>query len=233
MSTSLNLLQRQAETLELAASHWKANRKTKATKQALTVALAREAGADGATVALEVGKRLGWPVYDHQLLERIAQEMGLRTQLLESVDERIKSWPLECMEGFVGSESVSEMAYIRQLMQTIYSLGAHGDCVIVGRGAAQFLPPKTTLRVRLVRAVEDRIAAISRRLQLPKEKAAKWVADTDRQRQRFVKDHFLKDPTDPHNYDLILNTSRWSTADCADLILQGLKNLALSSSAEK
>ena|SRR5438132_6144153 len=122
------------------------------------------------------------------------------------------------------------MSYVRHLTQTLLSLATHGDCVIVGRGAGHILPHETTLRVRLVASWDDRIAAVSRRLGLTKEQAATWVADTDRQRETFVKDHFLKDPTDPHHYDLILNTSTWSVGDCADFILNGLRNLEIRQS---
>ena len=88
MSTPANILQREVETLQLAERHWeaKARRQPGATEKAFTIALAREAGASATQVAGEVAKRLNWPVYDQLLLERIAQEMGLRTQLLESVD---------------------------------------------------------------------------------------------------------------------------------------------------
>jgi cytidylate kinase len=226
MSTHANLLQREADTLKMAERHWEAKTRFQGleTEKAFAIALAREAGASGALVAGEIGKRLNWPVYDQLLLERIAQEMGLRTQLLESVDERRKSWLLEVVEGFA-SAGVSELSYVRHLIQTILSLGVHGDCVIVGRGAAHILPRETTLCVRLVANLDDRIAAVGRRLSLTKDKAAKWVADTDRQRQDFIKDHFLKDPADPHHYDLILNVSTWSTSDCADLVLHGLRDL--------
>jgi cytidylate kinase len=226
MTAPTSLLQREVEALQTAERHWeaKAHRERPETEKAFTIALAREAGASGTLVAAELGKRLNWPVYDQLLLERIAREMGLRTQLLESVDEKRKSWLLEVVEGFA-SAGVSELAYVRHLIQTILSLGAHGDCVIVGRGAAHILPKETTLRVRLVGSLDDRIAAIGRRLTLTKEQAARWVADTDRQRQTFVKDHFLKDPGDPRNYDLVLNTSTWSVNDCADLILHGLRDL--------
>ncbi len=227
------LLERQAETLALAERLWEANRIKTAPEKTYTIALAREAGVSGTTVADEVAKRLGWPVYDKELLQRIAEEMGLRTQLLESVDEKRKSWLQECLEGFVAAGGVSEMSYVQHLTQTILSLGANGKCVIVGRGAAHILPRETTLRVRLVGDLPDRIVTVSRRINITKEKAATWIANTDRERQTFVKDHYLKDPTDPHNYDLILNTSCWSVADCSDLILQGLKNLTLSSSVEK
>jgi cytidylate kinase len=221
-----SLLQRQAEALEMAERHWesKAQRQGHAAKKAYTIALAREAGALGTSVATEVGKRLNWPVYDQLLLERIAHEMGLRTQLLESVDEKRKSWLLEVVEGFV-SAGVSELAYVRHLTQTLLSLAVHGECVIVGRGAAHVLPRETTLRIRLVADLNDRIAAVTRVRGLTKEQAAKWIADTDRQRQTFIKDHFLKDAADPHHYDLVLNTSTWSVDDCADLILHSLRDL--------
>ncbi len=34
------------------------------------IAVSRQVGARGATVARAVGARLGWPVYDHELLDR-------------------------------------------------------------------------------------------------------------------------------------------------------------------
>ena len=115
---------------------------------ALTITISREAGASGTSVAAEVGARLGWPVYDNALLEEIAREMHLRTRLLESVDERRMSWLLQVAESFSQDAPVSENAYVRHLVETILSLGSHGACVIVGRGAAHILPAATTLRVR-------------------------------------------------------------------------------------
>jgi hypothetical protein len=41
----------------------------------------------------------------------------------------------------------------------------------------------------------------------------------------FVQGHFFKDPTDPANYDLLLNTPRLSIAQSAELIVQTLRRL--------
>lgn len=210
-----------------AQQHWQTRRREAAgsSAPAFTVAVARDTGAPATGVAQEVGRRLGWQVYDHELLERIAAEHGLRVSLLESLDERRQSWMVECLEGFAQKAHVGESAYVRHLTQTILSLGAHGCCVIVGRGAAHLLPPETTLRVRLVQSLEDRVAAIMRQRGLSKHDAKRWVENAGRERIAFIKDHFLKDPTDPHNYDLLLNASRWSVMECADLILDGLGRL--------
>src|SRR5262249_41409867 len=51
----------------------------------------------------------------------------------------------------------------RRRAETLLSRAAHGECIIVGRGAAQVLPPKTTLRVRMVGPLQDRITATQHR----------------------------------------------------------------------
>src|SRR5262249_8181983 len=140
-----------------------------------TIAIAREAGAPGTSVAREVGRRLGWLVYDHELLERIAHEMGLRVSLLASIAEGRVSWLEEAGEQFAAVPIIGENSYVRHLIETILSLGTHGQCIIVGRGAPHILPPETTLRVRLIGLREDRIAATSQRLGISAEEAARWV----------------------------------------------------------
>src|SRR5262249_55976043 len=156
-----------------------------------------------------LGDCLGWPVYDQELVQRIATEMNLRASLLASVDEKRMSWLEECVGGFASVPSVSESAFVRRLIETILSLGVHGDCIIVGRGAPQILPVETTLRVRLVAALDDRITVMSRELNVSREEAARFIEKTDRERRTFIQDHFQKDPSDPGHYDLVLNSSRF------------------------
>jgi cytidylate kinase len=221
--------ERMAEALARASHHWELRQKAgaagEAARPAFTIALSREAGANGAQVAREIGARLGYPVYDRELVLRIAEGMKLHAKLLDSVDEKRKSWLLECVESFGSPTSVSKSVYVRRLVETLLSLAAHGDCVIVGRGAAQFLPEATTLRVRLICPLKQRTEVIQNRLGITHEQAVRWVEQTDRERAAFVKEHFHKDLADPHNYDLILNTARYSVAACADLIIEALNRL--------
>jgi cytidylate kinase len=216
-----------AESLVLAGSYAASRRKEPAPDAGphFTIALSREVGAGGTSVGAAVGERLGWPVYDHELIERIAAQMHLRTSLLESVDERRRSWLLEAVEAFSSGRTVSESAYVRHLVETVLSLGTHGDCVIVGRGAALVLPPATTLRVRLIAEMEDRIRNMSRERGLSHQDAANLIDALDRERVRFSRDHFRKDVTDPSQYDLVLNTSRVSYAACADIVMAALRHL--------
>jgi cytidylate kinase len=197
-----------------------------------SIALSREAGTQGSAVAKEVGRLLGWQVYDRELLEKIAHDMDLRTSLLQSVDERQQSWMLEVAEAFLSAPEkgdwgllVDESGFVQHLIKTVLALGVHGECVIVGRGAAFILPPETTLRVRLVGPIPERIAAWSRQYGISEKAAAQQVRTLDRQRTDFVQDHFRKDSTDPRNYDLVLNTPRLSVARSAEVIVDTLHRL--------
>jgi cytidylate kinase len=189
---------------------------------ALTITVSRQAGAGGTSIAAEVGGRLNWPVYDHALLERIAQEMHLRTRLLDSVDERRTHWLVESVESFSQVPLVNENAFVRHLIQTILSLGMHGSCIIVGRGAAFILPPASTLRVLLVGNRDDRVTALARELGVPRDEANRRLDTIDRERVAFIRDHFQRDPRDPQHYDLVLNSSCFSYDECAQLIVEAL-----------
>ncbi len=164
----------------------------------------------------EIGRRLNWPVYDHELLEHLAKELQVDVDQLEFVDERPGHWLMDCLKAFGAVSTVNEVKYFRPLLNLLLALGAHGECVIVGRGSPFVLPADTTLCVRLLASRKDRIALIGRELALDPTQAAQYVETTDRERIRFIEDHFHKDPTDPQYYDLVLNSSRFSVVECGN-----------------
>jgi cytidylate kinase len=224
-----------SELVEKALQHWEARRRAVAAKphieptipQAFSIALSREAGTQASAVAQEVGRLLGWQVYDRQLLEKIAQDMGLRTNLLESVDERRQSWLTEAMAGLMSVSVASESGFVDHLFKTVLALATHGECVVVGRGAAFILPPATTLRVRLVGSVQERVAAWGQMLGISEQKAAEQVRTLDRQQADFLQYYFHKTLTDPCNFDLLLNAPRLSVVQLAELIAEALRRLVV------
>ncbi len=119
-----------------------------------SIAVSRDSGANGHLIARAVGARLDWPVYDKELLSRIADEMGLRARLLEGLDEKQVNWLQDALAGFASAAAVDSGAYVHRLVETLLSLAAHGECVILGRGAAQVLPANTTLRAAPHRPAE-------------------------------------------------------------------------------
>jgi cytidylate kinase len=188
-----------------------------------SIAISREAGTRGPVVARAVAARLGWQVYDNELLEMVARDLHVRVKLLDNIDERHVPWLQECIEAFAAVPAVREGKYVRHLIETMLSLATLGKCILVGRGSTFVLPPATTLRVRLVAPIEDRIAAICRDQNLSRQDAVRFIETTDRERERFVKLHFQRDPADPRYYDLFLNTAQFSLTECADMIVEGLR----------
>ena len=231
-----------SEMIEQSCQRWEAQRMAAARQdlsshvpRAFTIAVSREVGTRGSSVAEEVGKLLNWHVYDRDLLENIAHEMGLRTSLLESVDERQQTWLRGSVQAWLASLAAggeapwpNETSFVHHLVETVLALGVHGECVVVGRGAAFILPAETTLRVSLIAPLRDRITALSHQRNISAREAAHLVRTIDRERVDFVKDHFMKDPNQASNFDIVLNVSRLSIVECAELIVETLRRLQRS-----
>lgn len=220
--------ERTAAALDRACRHWVTAhqpRSEHASSRPYTIALSRQAGTQAITIANLVGQRLGWPVYDQELLRLIGEQMGLRDKLLESVDEKQVTWIQECVQAFSEAPGANASSYVHHLVELLFSLASHGQCVIVGRGAAQILPAETTLRVRLVGPLQDRVRATEEQFAIATKEARQLVDKTDRQRHQFVLDHFHKDAADPALYDVLLNPFRLSPEACADLIVESLHRL--------
>src|SRR4051794_28206074 len=81
---SLNL----TEALLKTATQETTEKKPFAEKPPLSVAISREVGALGSAIAVELGKRLGWPVYDQELIDKIAEEIHRPSFHVRSVDEK-------------------------------------------------------------------------------------------------------------------------------------------------
>ncbi len=219
-----------ADAFQRARQHWKRGSagelqmpRPPKPVEPLTVAVSRERGALGSEISRQVGRRLGWPVYDRELISKIAEDSGLREELLASVDEKETSWLADCLGAFSGSQHVSAATYAHQLARVLAAISAHGHCVIVGRGAVALLPERTTLRVWIVAPLPERVSRIEEDMRLSKKVAKQHVQSTDRERGDFVKKHFLKDVRDTHLYDLVLNSSRLGVDNCVDLITRSVE----------
>ncbi|MCF0177534.1 MAG: cytidylate kinase family protein, partial [Bacteroidales bacterium] len=52
------------------------------------ITVGRELGSGGLSVARELSKKLGIPVYDRELINMAAKESGLATEVFENSDEK-------------------------------------------------------------------------------------------------------------------------------------------------
>ncbi len=190
---------------------------------ALCVALSREAGARGGSIGRRVGRLLGWQVYDKEVLEYVAQEATVRQDVLRNQGDDAARWSEERVQALLREGRLSGEPSVAHLARVILALGAVGQVVFVGRGAGCLLPPASTLNVRIVAPLPDRVAYLGQWLRLTAEEAAERVRLRDRRRADFLATHFDRRPDEIYPYDLVLNSGLLGEELAADLIVQAAR----------
>ena len=185
--------------------------------------ISRQKGAGGNAVAQLVGKRLGWQVFDNEIVDEIAKKANVRRQLIESLDEREREMIQDAIAQLLDPQAIGTMDYLVYLKQIVLTLGHHGDVIIVGRGARFILPGQFGLSVRLVAPAEARTRRIADKARLSLESARVEVERMDRERVQLVHRHFGHDVTDPLSHDLIINTAAMNVEAAAEIVLTALQ----------
>jgi cytidylate kinase len=185
--------------------------------------ISREKGAGGNTVARLVGRRLGWQVFDNEIIDEIAQKAHVRRQLIESLDERDRATIQDIIGQLLNPQEIGTASYLDCLKQVVLTLGHHGDVVIVGHGARFILPDQFGLSVRMVAPIQARIRRIAVKARLNLEAARVEVERIDRERVKLVRRHFGHDVTDPLSHDLIINTAAISVEAAAEVVITALQ----------
>jgi cytidylate kinase len=189
----------------------------------LTIAVSREAGSRGNTIGIRAGLKLGWPVYNQEMLDYVAQELAFRQNLLENLPPGAGAWVEARLAQLIAQQGLSQNPFVVDLARIVLSLGAQGEVVLIGRGAGCILPAPSTLNVRIIAPWNDRVAYISQWLRLPAVEAAEQVRIRDRRREDFLLTLFQQRSADVHQYDLILNSSRLGEDLCTELIVQAAR----------
>jgi cytidylate kinase len=186
----------------------------------MTVAISREAGSRGGSIAQRVSAQLGWQLYRQETLEYIAGEGNFRQELIDSLSPLARAWVDEQLDRLQRQQTLSPHPSVLDLGRMILSLGSSGEVILVGRGAGCILPAASTLHVRIVAALADRIAYMAQWLRLTPQEAAKQVELRDSRRAQFIETHFHRKAGDVYQYDLVINTSLLGEELAAKLIAQ-------------
>jgi cytidylate kinase len=194
------------------------------------VTLSREFGCEAVPTAMRLVEILNershpvlpWVVCDREVLDRVARELHLQREIVESMDDTRRGEMVELFDALL-NRKVDEALMFRKLAEVIRSLATHGHSVIVGRGGYLITHDlKTGLHVRLVAPHEWRVHKVATEGNLGLSNAQKIVAEGEQRRANFMRTFFVQDPLHPFHYDLIIDNSRFDPAQIAETIFATL-----------
>jgi cytidylate kinase len=187
------------------------------------ICISREAGAGGGTIGRIVARRLDWKVYDHEILEAIAHRMELSADEVRVFDELapsvVQDWILPLREEHYAPQE----AYLDHLAKLLEAIGRAGQSVIVGRGANFLLPREEILSVRVVAPLKARAIRLSERMGVSVRTARRAASELDRRRLHFDRTMHRVDSTDPHNYDLVLDSDSLGLSVASEIIVRAIE----------
>lgn len=163
-----------------------------------------------------------WVAYDREVIDRVAQELHLSREIVESVDGRRRSEMYELFDSIL-NRKVDESLVIRRICEVIRSLATHGHAVLVGRGSYLVTQDlKTGLHVRLVAPRPWRILRVADIQRLSYHDAEKVVDQFEKERERFIQMFFVQDPHIIHYHDVVIDNSRFNLAQIAEIVFAAL-----------
>jgi len=211
------LEERQIRNWELARAQ-RAHKKLAPKRVHDFVAISRQVGSGGHEVAQLLAERLGWPLFDKEILHAMAGNDAVRERLYQALDEREVGWLEQILDVIIDGR-FSAANYFHRLSKGILLLAHGAPSIFLGRGADLILPADQGVRVRLVAPLRDRVRRFAKLTGVDENTARQKVLDLDHARHDFVRSHFRKDIDDPARWDLTINTSRLSPAQTVELIL--------------
>lgn len=188
-----------------------------------TITISRELGAGARELAAALASRLDLEVHGTGIIDRIAQDERLAREVVDALDERVRSQIDLWVEGVLKQRIFLRDNYHVALVRTVQTLAAHGGVLLIGRGANFILGEKASLRVLLVASAARRIANVARYEGVDEQEAARQVERADQERTAFIRKLFRAEPNDPCHYDLVLCTDRFPLPRLVEVVMTALE----------
>lgn len=213
------------------------------------ITISRHPGSLGDTVARALAERLHYRLVERGELVRLAERIGGPDIAWERSPELRERSP-----SFWERLNEERRRYASVLRRVTTYLAEEGDVVIVGLGGGQMLKGLgNVLRLQIIAPMDVRMERVMERGfddvagPLSRDRARDLIRGSDRDANGYMRYLFNIDWMDPSNWDLVINTGRFSVDQVLDMVeavvvsgalepsaldRQRLANLALASRVE-
>lgn len=199
----------------------------------IVITIARGFGTGGREVAAKLADRLGVHSYANRILTLASQYSGRDEHDFVEVDERLRDGylrqqlqslqkmftPLPHMHQFESDDRLFEFQ-----SKIIQELARTESCVVVGKCADYVLKDfDNVLSVYIEAPRAYCVPRVMKSMNVSESEAHAMISKTDKYRAEYYKYYTGGNYwTNPVNYDLTLNSSRWGAENCVEVILQAL-----------
>lgn len=200
----------------------------------LIINVGRQFGSGGRLVALALGRRLGIPVYDQELIAKAAEQSGFSKELFANSDEKRNLLALSSFIVDVGRfGSADNYMSDNQLFviqsNVIRSLADKGPAIFIGRCSDYILRDRKCLDVFVTATDEVRIKRIAERMNITPEQADSLMRKKDRTRETYYNYYTFGNWGVASNYDLCVDSSVLGIEGTADMIIDFCRRAGLLS----
>lgn len=201
-------------------------------KKDIIITIGRQFGSGGKCVAEVLGRKLGIPVYDQELIMKAAQESGFSAEFFEQSDEKRRFFSLSSIFATAYSSEtenyMSDKGLFRIQCETIRNIAAQGPAVIVGRCSDYVLRDmENKLDVFLTSPLEKRAARVAERQGIDYAKAMETVEREDRNREEYYNYYTFGNWGVASNYDLCIDSDKLGDEGTADMIIEFARKAGL------
>ena len=193
------------------------------------ITIARGFGSGGKQIALEIGKKLGIPCYEREILDMASDRSGLNRTLFEQTDERLRgSIFSKRLKGIptITVASPEEKAFESDInlfnlqAQIIRSLALSESCIIVGRCAEYVLKDYDNVLSVFIHAPHEYcMEQAAKKQSMGSKELERYIQKIDKHRADYHKYYTGLDWTDARNYDLCLDSSKLGFERCVQEIM--------------
>lgn len=190
----------------------------------LIINVGRQFGSGGKLVALALGKKLGIPVYDQELISKAAEQSGFSRELFAKSDEKRNLLALSSFIVDVGrfgsaDNYVSDNQLFVIQSNVIRSIADKGSAIFIGRCADYILRDRPCLDVFISASDEVRIKRVAERMGITPEQAESLMQKKDRTRETYYNYFTFGNWGVASNYDLCVDSSVLGIDGTADMII--------------
>ncbi len=181
------------------------------------ITISREFGAKGAVLATKLGKKMGFKVWDKEILDVISERLDSSPEYLHALDENTRSILEDTIFGFMNRKGTN-LNYQIYLVKAIRAIEEQGNSIIVGRAANFICNSPNSLHIRVVCPLEERIKRYAASHEISQKQARALVQQKDLERENFTLFNFNRDLEKACHYDLIINSARFTMTEMVELV---------------